>query len=651
MPSHVNQAGEIDYFGRLTWSNFFDWLVTLSLGGFVAANTLLLGGVRPETTLLLLPLLLVALVLHGLWYLSERSEDGGRLSLIPLLFVPFVAYVLASAAWLTPVPWLGAHRAILVVQAFAVLWLLVNNVRTRAHLWVFLVIVLLPVGRAIFLACFQFFQDPRAFADSMGEFPVLMAPAFHGQATGTFADPGSYATFALIVLPMFLIAAGAPRLPKILRVLFFYLSLMMALTIVLAQVFWSLIVLFLAIAWAGWFAFRRLSRRLLAGALLGLVIVGAALFLFLEFPRFRFAEAVSPREALVGERADLWSASLGMVREHPVLGVGAGAFPVELAQSENVSPPWQAESPENDYLWVLAEYGVLGFAILVPPVVFVAVRAYGRWRMEPYSVPLKDAQGRIMPPQRFFMSLGLAGTLTAAACAFFHFTLLVPALVFCAVTSLGILVKSAFRRGLRLPRKRWARLSYAGLALFAALGLFRYSWPLLSASSQAAFAQQRLEQLVERQVHVSGNTALLDEVIDRFRVALTADPRHADAWIGLSSAYCQLFYRSPADFDANVALAIEAAERAVALSETYWRAWAQLGVARAHAGQAAAAEEALARALALAPNSSNANYYWAALLSNDPARRQEAIRAADRAIEINPENDVARRLQQKLRIL
>ena len=651
MSSSTKVTGEIDFYGRLSWSNFFDWLVTLCLGGFVAANCLLLGGVRPETTLLLLPLLIAALVFHGFWLLTERDGDLRRLSLIPLWFAPFVVYVLASAIWLTPYPWLGVQHAILFLQAFAVLWLLVNNLRTRAHLWTFLGIILVPVGVGIFLACYQFFQDPKAFATPGGEFTVVMAPVFYGQATGTFADPGSYATFALIVLPMFLVAAAAPRLPQILRVLFFYLGLMIVLTVLFAQVFWTVVVLFLAFAGAGWFVYKRLSRRLLAGSLLGLLMAGVALFLFLEVPRFRFAADASPTETLIRERAELWSASLEMVQKHPLLGVGAGAFPVVLAQSENVSLPWRAKTPENDYLWILAEYGVLGFALLAVPVLFVVFGAYRRWRKESYSVPRKEGRGRIMPPQRFIMSLGLGGMLTAIVGAFFHFILLVPALAFCAVIGLGILAKSAFQSGLRLPQMRWARLSYLGLALFAALGLFRFGWPPLQASAQTAFAQQRLEQLVERQVHKSGNTVLLDEVINRFRFALQAYPRHADAWIGLSAAYCQLFYRSPAEFDANAALALEAAERAVDLSEAYWRAWAQLGVAQAHAGDAGAAEKALARALALAPNSSNANYYWASFLSHVPERRQEALRAANRAIEINPENAAARRLQQKLRIL
>jgi len=80
-------------------------------------------------------------------------------------------------------------------------------------------------------------------------------------------------------------------------------------------------------------------------------------------------------------------------------------------------------------------------------------------------------------------------------------------------------------------------------------------------------------------------------------------------------------------------------------------AWAQLGIAEALGGNPDLAENALLRALELAPNNSNAYFYWASYQSHFPDRLDEAIRLVARALEINPNNVPARRLQQKLLIL
>ncbi len=82
-----------------------------------------------------------------------------------------------------------------------------------------------------------------------------------------------------------------------------------------------------------------------------------------------------------------------------------------------------------------------------------------------------------------------------------------------------------------------------------------------------------------------------------------------------------------------------------------WKTWAQLGVARSFYGEADLAEEALLKALELAPNNSNAHYYYAAFLSFDKERREQALISVRAALDINPKNIVATRLQQKLLIL
>lgn len=94
-----------------------------------------------------------------------------------------------------------------------------------------------------------------------------------------------------------------------------------------------------------------------------------------------------------------------------------------------------------------------------------------------------------------------------------------------------------------------------------------------------------------------------------------------------------------------------AASRAYKICPGYWLASSQLGVAYALLGEKDKAHAALARAIELAPNSSNAHYYYASFISHEDAFREKAAKHVNRALEINPENASARRLEQKLLIL
>lgn len=650
MPSLIDKSGNVAYFGRLSWGNFVDWLVTFCLGGIIALSTLLLGGVRPDTHVLLLPLFACLIVLHGLW-LAVEKEHPKRLSHVPVFFIPFVAWVWLNVTWVSPTAWRGWYELIYALEAVVFLWVLVNNVRTRAHLWVLITVALSPAAYAIFIGFYQFFQNSSKIATSLSEYGLSLSPEFFGQATGSFADPNSFAAFLLILLPSLLIAGLVPRLPMILRVLCLYVAVMFVVAIFLTLLFWPLILLLIVLLILPWVCFLKLSRRVW-GSLLGLFFVLMAVLPQVAFsPKFQERAAL----AITGEgeavRRVLWQEALDITLDAPVLGAGGGSFSVEFEQSETVSLEKLPMTPHNDYLLILSEYGIIGAVLFLLPSAFVVWWAYRYWRAEPARVKLKDVKGTMMPPTKFFLSLGLAGVLPFALCLFSSFVFYTPALTLYGVLFFAILIKSSFTRRLRIPSGGWMRFGYLCLSLALAFGFYSISVPRIKAQALELHARQRLDQIVELRVHVSGNTALLDEVIELYEAATLLDPDNADVWIGLSAAHCQLFFRNPANHQAIGALASDDAQRAIELSDVYWMGWAQLGIAQGLSGNDAEAEVALARALELAPNCSNAHYYWASYVSHFKERRAEAVASVRRALEINPNHAAARKLQQKLRIL
>lgn len=641
-------ARTVEFFGEFSWANLFDWLVTFCLGGILVLTALQLGGVRPETQVMLQPLFMLLLLLHGLSLAACRPEQR-RLYLIPFLFIPFLVWALASLWFWTPTPWRGSYELSYCFSAFLFGWVAVNSVRTRAHLWTLLTLSLIPVAQAIFIGYYQFFQNPQEMASVSLGFPVELNARYLGKATGLFADPGSFAAFLLILLPCFIIGALVPRLPTIVRFLSFYLALILVVGIALAQTYWAAALVVVMLTVVPWFCFESKRRRCLFALLGGGSAVGVFLLMFVFSPLFErgLARAMSPQGE--GVRLVFWQEALHILAEHPIVGSGAGSFSLMIEQSPALSLAQVPLTPHNDLLLVLSHYGLIGGCLVFLPLALIFYYALRRWASVPFKSKTMD--GQIMPANKFFLSLGICAAFTFVLCSTLHFPFYIPALLLYGVLMFSILVKFSFGRSVVLPVSRFTGPLYFLICSVVGFTFWAHASRTVESQGLALQASQRLDILVERGIGVSGNFKLVDQVIRLYQDALIADPGNADASIGLSMALCQLHYRDPADFERIGGRAVEAARRAYEICPEYWLASAQLGVAHALAGEIEPASQALRQAIALGPNVSNAYYYYAAFLGVDTAMREEALKQVRRALEIDPANAAARRLEQKLLIL
>ncbi len=79
----------------------------------------------------------------------------------------------------------------------------------------------------------------------------------------------------------------------------------------------------------------------------------------------RARSIVNREDGSIADRLDIWSRSLEMAREYPILGVGPGQWRVHIAGygvegTRSESGVTHFQRPHNDYLWVLCENGPLG---------------------------------------------------------------------------------------------------------------------------------------------------------------------------------------------------------------------------------------------------------------------------------------------------
>lgn len=71
--------------------------------------------------------------------------------------------------------------------------------------------------------------------------------------------------------------------------------------------------------------------------------------------------ALPPSERF--SRRDIWSATIKLIKDHPLLGVGLGAFQFAYTRYDQSSGAQRVEQTHNDYLQIVADAGVVGGAL------------------------------------------------------------------------------------------------------------------------------------------------------------------------------------------------------------------------------------------------------------------------------------------------
>lgn len=131
---------------------------------------------------------------------------------------------------------------------------------------------------------------------------------------------------------------------------------------------------------------RRFWKLGPAAAVLGAVL---AAFLFLPTDALigRFAEMASTPGVSLGTRAQIWRETIPLVRDYPLFGCGLGSFESCFARYKTVAPPNTVDYAHNDYLQLLAEGGVVGFAVVLALVVTIVAAAASRAARRPRMAP------------------------------------------------------------------------------------------------------------------------------------------------------------------------------------------------------------------------------------------------------------------------
>jgi O-antigen ligase len=127
---------------------------------------------------------------------------------------------------------------------------------------------------------------------------------------------------------------------------------------------------------------RGMQLRLVAALILLVVMSFGAMFLTSSdelLQRFGRIEENMQMGELADERYSrraVWQATIQMVKDHPLLGVGLGAYQYAYSRYDQGSGLYRTEQAHNDYLQILADTGVIGGLVMLAFLALLFVRSF-----------------------------------------------------------------------------------------------------------------------------------------------------------------------------------------------------------------------------------------------------------------------------------
>ncbi len=595
----------------------FEWARVALLGANLAWTTLCLGGFLPGSRVGMAALTAALLAVH----LADPAR-GTRAHPAGWLFLPFLAYAAANAAWVSPVPWLGWTDWLNWAQMIGVFWVVLNGVVTTAgRRCVAAVLVSLGLLSAA-LACYQHFVQPDWLM--LGR---RQAAQYLGRSSGPFGIPNSLGIFLALLIPPVGFLARRPGRPGV-RGLWAGALCLLAAGFVLAvsRGAW--------LALAGAFALRAVlapgrgfGRRISsAAATLGAAAALGALF-YLAFPLMR--ERVDQLVSNAGERSRpvMWRAAWRIFAAHPVLGSGAGSYDSAF---ESFRPEGNLDQPtyaHSDYLNTLSDYGAVGFLLFFVPAGLIVRRWAG--------------------------ARGLAGAAVTGLVAFglhllVDFDLKIPALAMAGATIAALVTSETWPGQAAAGAPRWARPMALAAAAATLVATFTWVTPKYRADEARRVAREQIDALAQSGADVATGRDGLARTRALLAGAVRLDPSNAQAWSDSAYADSLWAFVQPGQTRELGAEAESDARRAVALGPVVAEFWIRLGVGLDMEGRRNEAGDCFSRALRIAPGRPDCWYYQAFHLGREPGQFAASLAAADHALRLDPGYRLAQALRQRL---
>ncbi|MBI5383670.1 MAG: O-antigen ligase family protein [Verrucomicrobia bacterium] len=342
--------------------------------GVLVLGPLALGAVRPSE-FVILQFLTVGIL--ALWLVRYWFGKTHRLLWTPICW-PVAAFVVFAVVryFTADLEWVARQELIRILIYAALFFAVLNNLHRQESTRI-IALTLVGLGTVIaFYAAVQYLTNTNRV------WHFTRPPDYAGRASGTYICPNHFAGFLGLLMPLALSFAVTGRFKAVPRVMLAYgaLVMMAGLVVSVSRGAW-------VASAAGLLVFlscilRQRSSRIFGIAIILIVVLGGTLA---YFKSWRLRERLSATR-LAGTdpnlRLRIWPATIRMWKDHVWTGVGPGHFDFRYREYRDMHDQLQGrpERAHNDYLNTLADWGVIGFALVGASWALLYYGVFRGWR-------------------------------------------------------------------------------------------------------------------------------------------------------------------------------------------------------------------------------------------------------------------------------
>ncbi len=408
-----------------------EWSILGLVLGILVFGPLAMGAVdTPE--FLVIQGLTVAVML--VWALRLWIRPKPKLLWPPLAWVVLAFAACAIGRYLTAdIEYVARLEMIQVLMYAFLFFAIVNNLYRQASVQIIsFTLIFLAMGISCYAVC-QFLTHSNHVWNYVS--PYL------GRASGTYISPNNFAGFLEMLLPLATACVLVGRMKPVVRILLGYSALVMlaGMVVTFSRGGWAAVVVALLVL-LGTLIFHR-NHRLPAFLLLFVLAAGGTVFVtnYLSKTLSYMRRVGTPGDNGALDftvRRDIWMAAEQMWRDHFWWGVGPAHYNYRFREYRPESVQMSPDRVHNDYLNLVADWGVAGGIIVLAGMVTFGA---GLWKTLKYVRPSENDFGRGLSNRFAFVLGASAGLFALAVHSMVDFNLHIPANAILGVTLLSLL--------------------------------------------------------------------------------------------------------------------------------------------------------------------------------------------------------------------
>jgi tetratricopeptide (TPR) repeat protein len=512
--SRRSEAGTPHYPGGL------GALITIFLLAVIlATGPLILGAARLWVELPLLGGVALVLLVQGL-RLTGKPPEGAprRADAIDLAVVLFVLY--AIVRWLTsPTEYFSRIEALDVVGYAGVFFTCRHGMANRKHGMLLLyLLVVLGVGETAFGYYLSNHLDWFPFGPAE-HLHVYYAPRW----LGTYGCPNHYACLLVMAIGAALAMGSFSKLSWPMRIVLFYVSIMMMVGVMYSGSRGSWVALLASICALVIMGIRNGAMRWWVPVSGAVALVAVCVFMFSLSPVVRERLAEGQNLVLSGKldtyvRIELARDALRIAHDYPLFGTGPGTFVFIHPRYQDSTFAFKAVLTHDDYLNCLDDYGLVGFFLAMFFVAAVTLKFFRPLELD------HRWQDRVL------VATGFAAWMALLAHSWVDFNLHIPANALWLFALTGVAL-GRFKEEAEVAR-HWSTLSLAPLGRWLGWGVV-----VLSLVYGAEVARTGLSDIGYEEAFARADEVPVSESIQGVEDALVYDRGNAQALMFLGDLY------------------------------------------------------------------------------------------------------------------